>query len=260
MGAPGIVTLLSDFGLRDAYVGVMKGVMLGIAPAAALVDLTHAIPPQGIVPGALVLRHAVEYFPPGTVHLAVVDPGVGSARHPIVVDTERGMLVGPDNGLLDPAARVMGVRAVYRLTEARFFRPPVSRTFHGRDLFAPVAAHLAAGVAPAQCGPLLPGLAPLALPEPERTADAIRGEVIYVDHFGNLVTNIPESIFPTGPHSVSIAGVSLAEIVSAYAAVPDGAPLAIVGSWGLVEVAVRNGSAAAQLGAAAGTPVTVRGA
>lgn len=263
MNAARLVTLLSDFGLQDAYVGIMKGVMLGIAPDVRFVDLTHDVPAQDVVAGALVLRHAVEFFPPGTVHLAVVDPGVGTARAPVAVVTDRGILVGPDNGLLCPAAEALGLRGAYRLAEARLFREPVSRTFHGRDIFAPVAAHLAAGAAPAECGPPLPRLQPLALPQSRREGAAIRGEIVYVDRFGNLVTNIDAAAldaFPTGSLFVTIADLCRIEIFSAYAAAPDGAALAVVGSWGLLEVAVRNGSAAARFAVGRGVPVTVRGA
>src|SRR5712691_5770640 len=148
MRVNGIITLTTDFGTRDAYVGVMKGVVLGICPAARLIDLSHEVPPQAVRLGALLLRSAVEYFPSGTVHLAVVDPGVGGARQPVLAVTERALLVGPDNGLLAPAAALLGVRAVHRLEREAFFRQPVSQTFHGRDVFAPVAAHLAGGATP----------------------------------------------------------------------------------------------------------------
>ncbi len=260
MASPPVITLLTDFGLSDAYVGIMKGVMLGICPAARLVDLTHDIPPQGIIPGALVLRNAVRFFPAGTTHLAVVDPGVGSARDPIAIVTERGVLVGPDNGLLHPAALAMGVREVRRLERTDLFRQPVSHTFHGRDIFAPVAAHLAAGWPPHELGSLLPAPRPLVLPAPRCEPGRVDGEVMYIDRFGNLITNIPATAlagFPTPEVSVSIRGVRIAPIVAAYAAVPEGSLLAIIGSWGVLEVAVRDGSAAEHLAADIGTAVTV---
>jgi len=255
-----LITLLSDFGSRDAYVGIMKGIILGIAPQARLVDLCHEVPPQQIAVGALHLWSAVEYFPAGTIHLAVVDPGVGSARDPVVAVTERGCLVGPDNGLLYPAAQRLGLLEVRRLVEPRYFAPAVSQTFHGRDVFAPVAGHLAVGVAAAEMGPPLPELAPLRFPEPRKEGASIRGEVLHVDHFGNLITNIPASAlddFPASKVSVRIGEVSLSPLASAYADVPDGSPLAIIDSWGLLEVAVRGGSAARELRAARGTRVWV---
>ncbi|OFV87062.1 MAG: hypothetical protein A3J75_02750 [Acidobacteria bacterium RBG_16_68_9] len=255
-----IITLLTDFGTADAYVGIMKGVILGICPAARLVDLTHDLPPQGIIPGALVLRNAVPFFPAGTTHLAVVDPGVGSGRDPIAIVTERGVLVGPDNGLLHPAALAMGVREVRRLERTDLFRQPVSHTFHGRDVFAPVAAHLATGLPPHELGSLLPAPRALPLAEPRCGSGRVSGEVIYVDRFGNLITNIAAGAmagFSTRNVSVSIAGVPVVPIVTAYAAVPEGSLLAIIGSWGLIEVAVRSGNAAQRLAATTGTVVTV---
>ena len=260
--ASGIITLLTDFGTRDAYVGIMKGVALGICPAARLVDLTHDVPPQAVQLGALLLRSAVEYFPAGTVHLAVVDPGVGGSRAPVLVETERGVLVGPDNGLLAPAAAALRIRAVRRLARDEFFRDPVSDTFHGRDVFAPVAAHLAAGTPPEAFGPELAELAPLDLPEPRLADGAVHGEVVYVDRFGNLITNIPAAsltAFPARSLSVRIAGMTLSPLAPAYAAVAPGEPVALVGSWRTLEVAVRDGNAAAQLQAGIATRVTVVG-
>ncbi|MCK6556686.1 SAM-dependent chlorinase/fluorinase [Candidatus Binatia bacterium] len=260
MRPSGIVTLLTDFGTADAYVGVMKGVMLGIDRGLRIVDLTHAVPPQAVRVGALLLRQAVTHFPAGTVHLAVVDPGVGSARRPVLAVCDTGYLVGPDNGLLAPAAAVLGVREVRALENPRYFRAPVSRTFHGRDIFAPVAAHLAFGTPPEACGPPLTALAPLSLPEPAVTAGGIAGEVLYVDRFGNLITNIDAGLlarFRGGTLSVTICQTLVAGPVAAYAAVPGATPLAIVGSWGTLEIAVRDGNAADYFAAAAGTPVTV---
>jgi S-adenosylmethionine hydrolase len=258
----GIITLTTDFGTRDAYVGIMKGVVLGICPAARLVDLTHEVPPQAIRLGALLLRSAVEYFPAGTVHLAVVDPGVGGARQPVLVVTEGALLVGPDNGLLAPAAELFGIRAVYRLEREAFFRQPVSHTFHGRDIFAPVAASLAAGTPPASFGSQRTGLQPLDLPEPRIADGAVEGEVVYVDHFGNLITNIrAASLHAFRPQrlSVRIEHTMISPLASSYAAVAPGAPLALIGSWGMLEVAVRDGNAAEQLRAGLATRVTVLG-
>jgi S-adenosylmethionine hydrolase len=257
-----VITLLTDFGHRDAYAGIMKGVMLGICPTARLVDLTHDVPPQAVRLGALVLRSAVPYFPPGAMHVAVVDPGVGSARDPIAVFSERGILVGPDNGLLAPAAAVLGPHTVRRLENPALFHQPVSDTFHGRDIFAPVAAHLAAGTAPASVGSELASLRRLDLPEASVGRDAIDGEVIHVDHFGNLITNIAASVldaFPAHTLSVRIATMTRVPVARTYAVVAPGHTVAVIGSWGLLEIAVREGSAAAQLGAGAGTPVRVAG-
>ena len=257
--ACGVVTLLSDFGHSDAYVGIMKGVVLGIAPAARLVDLTHSVPAQAIEVGAHLLRNAVAYFPPGTVHLAVVDPGVGSARAPIAVITARAALVGPDNGLLHASATALGVREIRRLDEPRFFRHPVGSTFHGRDVFAPVAAHLAAGQSPGDLGPPLEAMQALPLPEARRAGDRVEGRVIHVDGFGNLITNVPEEMVRDLPPSafVRIAGHRAGPLCTTYADVPQGAPVALISSWGTLEIAVRGGSAALALAVERGDAVSV---
>jgi S-adenosyl-L-methionine hydrolase (adenosine-forming) len=256
----GLITLLTDFGTQDAYVGIIKGVILGINPDARLVDLTHAIAPQAVLPAALALRSAAGFFPTGTVHVAVVDPGVGSVRRPILVETEEGLLVGPDNGVLSLAATALRRREIRAIENAQFFRHPVSQTFHGRDVFAPVAAHLSRGVEPQQMGPAVESMVELAVPVIRRTESVVSGEVVYVDHFGNLVTNIDAAAmarFRAPSLSVTINGERVAGPVAAYAAVPEGTPLAIVGSWGMLEIAVCNGSAARKFAAGPGTPVTV---
>lgn len=255
-----IITLLTDFGVSDAFAGVMKGIILDINPDARIVDLTHAVPPQQVLPAALILRSAVPFFPADTIHVAIVDPGVGSERRALVIETVHGLLVGPDNGVLSLAAPLVERHMVRQITNESFFRRPVSQTFHGRDIFAPVAAHLANGVDPQQFGPAVDAIVELALPPLRRTPTALCGEVIYVDHFGNLVTNIDAEAlysFPVQAVSVSINGTQVAGPLTAYAAVPPGTLLAIMGSWGVLEIAVRNGSAAETCAAGPGTPVTV---
>ena len=264
----GIVTLLTDFGTRDAFVGIMKGVILGVNPRARLVDLTHDIEPQDLRAGALVLRSAVRYFPRRTVHLAVVDPGVGSARRAIAIATPHAFLVGPDNGVLAPAALALGIKRAHtidveRLTAVKILRQPVSATFHGRDVFAPVAAHLSAGLPVQSLGPATGGIEELALPACRTSAGKIAGEVIHVDRFGNLVTNIAAGDlrqlngFSPAHLSVSIAAMRIRGLVPAYAAVAEGGVLAIIDSWGQLEIAVRGGSAAQRLAADRGSPVQV---
>jgi len=256
----GLITILTDFGTADAYAGIMKGIILSIDPEARIVDLSHAVPPQQVRVGALLLRNVVPYFPPGTIHLVVVDPGVGSARRPILIETGAGLLVGPDNGVLAPAATWMGRKTIRLISNQELFRQPVSQTFHGRDIFAPVAAHLSRGVATAACGPELADMVEIALPEPDESASAIAGEVVYADHFGNLVTNIRLSAawrFPPQRVLVSIKGTPVTGPVTAYTAVAEGSALAIEGSWGTLEIAVRNGNAAQVFAAGPGTPVTV---
>jgi S-adenosylmethionine hydrolase len=245
----GLVTLLSDFGYHDSYVGVMKGVMLGIHPGLQLVDLTHAIPPQDRLAASFQLLSAVPYFPSGTVHLAVVDPGVGTERRAIALQLECGWLVGPDNGLFSGLLdRYPAQRAVV-LNCPRWWRTPaLSATFQGRDLFAPVAAHLARGVDLAELGSSLDpaALVRLDLPQMERRTLGLEGEIIALDQFGNAVTNLPGQEVQPGS-VLEVRGQRLPLGIT-YAAVPQGDPLALVGSHGFVEIAVNGGSAVAVLG------------
>jgi S-adenosyl-L-methionine hydrolase (adenosine-forming) len=190
-----LITLTTDFGTTDPYVGIMKGVIAGRAPDARVVDVTHGIPAQDVLAGALVLRHAAPYFPPGTVHVVVVDPGVGTARRALCVETAGAVLVGPDNGVLSLAAGG-AVRRIVHLTDRRFFLPDPSATFHGRDVFAPVAAALATGTAPAALGTEVPDMIRLDVPAPSPGPRGIHGQVLYVDGFGNLVTNVPHDRLP----------------------------------------------------------------
>jgi len=256
-----IITLLTDFGTRDAFVGIMKGVILGIAPKVQLVDLSHDIPPQDILTGALTLRSAAPFFPPGTIHVAVVDPGVGSQRRAIVVETHDALFVGPDNGLLSLAFSAESIVRIIHLTNSQYFLPRLSSTFHGRDVFAPVAAHLSHGVSTEVFGPVIPSLEQLSLPAVERTDTQLTGNVIAIDHFGNLMTNITEADllpFPRETLWVSIGAVQIQGLVSTYAVVSPGAVAALINSWGMLEIAVRNGSAAQQLDTPVGTAVCIR--
>ncbi len=242
-----LITLLTDFGARDAFVGIMKGVILGINPAVTLVDLSHEVPPQDVVAGALLLRSAVAFFPPGTIHVAVVDPGVGSARRALLIETPRAFFIGPDNGLLSLAVLAEEVVRITHLTETKHFLTPCSDTFHGRDVFAPVAAHLSLGVAPGQFGPTVTTMERLRLPSVEREGTRLVGRVIYIDHFGNLITNVTEAdLRPFSRENllVSIDGVQIRGVATSYASVAVGAPVALIDSWGMLEIAVRNGSAA----------------
>lgn len=241
-----VIALLTDFGLQEHYVGVMKGVIAGIAPAAAVIDISHHVPPQSILAGQWLLRASVAYFPAGTIFLCVVDPGVGTSRRPMALSSQGLFFVGPDNGLFTPW--LAGGDAV----EPRHYRlAAVSSTFHGRDVFAPAAAHLAAGVPLPAFGPRIDDPVRLLPPEPARQADGTMvGEIVYVDHFGNLITNIEAP--PQG--AVRFRQQVLA-VRSTYGSAGEGELLALVGSEGQVEIAVRNGSAAQQLGARAGETV-----
>src|SRR6266478_233225 len=186
-----LITLTTDFGTRDWFAGTMKGVILGIHPRAKVVDLTHEIAPGDIWSGAFALNAACHFFPKGTIHVAVVDPGVGSSRRAITVQTTDYIFVGPDNGVLSWALAKQEIKAVHELENVDYFLPDVSATFHGRDVFAPVAAHLSRGVPVRKLGPRLKDFVRLPWPEVARRPGAITGEVIFIDRFGNAITNIP---------------------------------------------------------------------
>lgn len=257
----GVVALLTDFSAADVYVGVVRGVIAGAAPRARIVDITHDIPPYDVRRGAWVLAEAAPWFPHGTVFLAVVDPGVGGARRSVAVETRRAWYVGPDNGLLSLAAARDGVRAVVAL-EAPSGGRAVSRTFHARDVFAPAAARLAGGTALSRLGRRLPtGLRPLAWPVPVRRGRVLDGEVLCVDRFGNLITNLTASHVRAASRgdlpSIRIGRRTVRGLSPAYEVVARGGWLAIEGSSGLVEISRREASAAAALGARAGTRVRV---
>jgi S-adenosylmethionine hydrolase len=255
-----IVTLTSDFGLRDPFVGIMKGVILGICPDARLVDLTHEVTAFDVREAALAVESATAYFPDGTVHLAVVDPGVGSARRAMALRRGGQYFVGPDNGLFTFAAHGTGWSAV-SIERAAFRLASVSRTFHGRDVFAPAAAHLAAGIPLERLGPPLSD--PVRLPRAEcrRVGDALVGEVIGSDRFGNLATSVTvdalEHLGFEGDLRVILQGRLLGGLKASYAAGESGVPAAIIASNGRLEIFVNGGNARALLGAAAGAPVRV---
>ncbi len=256
-GGRALITLTTDFGLTDPWVGIMKGVIATRAPGVEVVDVSHGIPPQDVLAGALVLRHAVPWFPRGAIHVAVVDPGVGSVRRALCVETDAAFLVGPDNGLLSLAAPPQAVRRIVELTEERFFVTPRSQTFHGRDVFAPVAAALATGTDAGALGTTRTDLVRLTLPEPVRQGTALHGQVIYVDRFGNLVTNVPGDTFAPDAVSISIAGVRVRGPAPSYAAAARGTLVVVVNSWNLLEIAVRDGSAREHLGVGIGAPLTL---
>jgi len=252
-----VITLTTDFGLTDPFVGIMKGVLASRAPGVPVIDVSHGVPAQDVLAGALVLRHAVPYFPPDSVHVAVVDPGVGTERRPLCVETAGGALVGPDNGVLSLAASVIEIRRIVHLTEERFFLSPRSRTFHGRDVFAPVAAALATGTPPSTLGETVAEMKHVSVPAVRRDGERISGAVIYVDRFGNLVTNVEGNLLAAGAPAVHVAGHRIADVSPSYGAAERGALVAVVNSWGLLEIALRDGSAAAQLAVGTGTPVVV---
>ncbi len=235
----------------------MKGVIAARAPGVQVVDVSHGVPPQDVTAGALVLRAAAPYFPAGSVHVAVVDPGVGSARRPLCVETRNARFVGPDNGLLSLAAPRDRVVRIVEIADERFMLSPRSRTFHGRDVFAPAAAAVASGTPVGALGPERADMIAVELPVAIRDGDALRGEVVYVDRFGNLTTNIQAAMLATSVDHAEIGGHRAIPFVPAYATVERHALLALINSWGLVEIAVRDGDARAMLGVGVGTPVLI---
>jgi hypothetical protein len=257
-----IVTLITDFGLKDGNVGVMKGVILRYAPAAQIVDLSHLIAPQDIREAALILVRSAPYFPPGTVHVVVVDPGVGTSRRPVAVRLGEQYFVGPDNGVitlfLEHAERAgWQVQAVW-LDQPQFWLAEVSDVFHGRDIFAPVAAQLAAGVLLENLGTPINDLQRLDLPRPEPTPTGWRGQVIHLDHFGNISTNLHrEHLLPGRQVTVRLAGVQIAGLVRTFGERPAGELIALFGSTGSLFVAEVNGNAARRLAVRLGDPVEV---
>ncbi len=258
--APPVITLTTDFGLRDPYVGVMTGVIARIAPHARVIDLTHGVEPQNVRQAGVLLATAVDYFPAGAIHVVVVDPGVGSARRPLLAVAGNASYVAPDNGVL---SWVFAQRdcAMFALDRPEYWLPDVSTTFHGRDVFAPVAAHLATGVTPEQVGTRIDDPVRFELPKPRREADGtIVGHVQYVDHFGNCITDIPGG-WVTGltVGRTVVAGESdVGPVRQAYADVAPGTALALIGSTTFVEIAVRNGNANQMLHLRSGDPVRVR--
>ncbi len=260
-----VITLLTDFGGTDSFVGVMKGVILGINPSVAIADLCHNIGAYDPAEAAFVLMTAYPYFPKGTIHVAVIDPGVGGPRRPILVSCDRHLFVGPDNGLLAPLAEKAGPLSVRAITATRYFPQPVSATFHGRDIFAPVAGHLSLGAEPAEFGEPIDDYVRLALPHPSQFgASSIRGEILHVDRFGNLVTNIARADLdllaagsPFTSLLVQVAGRQI-PVVAYYALVLPGAPGAVMGSTDHLEIFVNQGDASRLLGLGRGSEVVVR--
>jgi S-adenosylmethionine hydrolase len=258
---PGIITLTTDFGLHGPYVAAVKGVLLERAPGAQLVDVCHTIAPQNILEGGFVLANIVDAFPGGTVHLAVVDPGVGTDRRLIAVSVARQWFVLPDNGLITGVTRSRRPDEARAITNPAVRREVVSATFHGRDILAPAAAHLAMGQSPEELGPPLSKYITLRNFEPSSDDRGFVGEVIFKDTFGNLITNIHgERLDDSPPESweIEIAGERIVGIGRTYGERPAGSLIALLGSSGWVEVAVVNGDAARLLTAGAGTTVRIR--
>jgi len=253
------ISLTTDFGLRDEYVGVMKGVILTVCPTATLVDISHDIPPQDVGSAARMLRAAFAFFPKGTIHVAVVDPGVGTRRSILAARLDGHVFLVPNNGLLPAIADPEGISELVQVTEAGYFRHPVSCTFHGRDIFAPVAGQLCGGLPLNRIGLEVSIMDIIRLPEsdtPTIAGEQIRGRVRHVDRFGNLISDIPESLIlrllnglPAHYLTISVSGHVIQGLSSVYADARPGLPVAVIGSRATLEIAVNQGCARAVLNA-----------
>jgi S-adenosylmethionine hydrolase len=252
-----IVTLTTDFGTRDHFVGVMKGVILGICPASRIVDISHEVPPFEVAEGGFLISQAYRYFPAKTVHVVVVDPGVGSARRPILIEATGQYFIGPDNGVL---AMVYSdtLHKARVITNEKYFLHPVSNTFHGRDIFAPAAAHLAKGARPSSFGKIIEDHLKPAFTEPQRTSKRVWcGTVLHIDRFGNLITNFQIEKFEgmrLRPFQFAIGTRQLTYLGATYSGAAAGEPFVLVGSSGFLEVSVNQDSAAKLLGCSVGAP------
>ncbi|MEM1581311.1 MAG: S-adenosyl-l-methionine hydroxide adenosyltransferase family protein [Candidatus Bathyarchaeia archaeon] len=259
-----IITLLSDFGLRDSYVAEMKAVILSICPEVHIVDISHEVRKFDIRMGSFLLARATRFFPKGTIHVAVVDPGVGTERRPILVETERNFFVGPDNGILIPSAQREGIKHIYVIRNPKFMLGDISRTFHGRDIFSPAAAYLAKGVPPSEFGPeifdpVIPGFA-----RPRISGREIEGEIVHVDDFGNLITNITsDDLKSLGIEEGNMLIVELGrkkfkiKLSTAYNEAQINNPLTIIGSCGFLEISVNRGDASKFFGVNVGEKILV---
>ena len=258
----GIITLMTDFGTSDHYIGVMKGVILNINPQVQIVDITHAIPPQDIHGAAFLIDSAHRYFPTETVHVIVVDPGVGSERRAIVCRTETAYFVCPDNGILSHILRREERIHTVAADNSAYFLPQVSNTFHGRDIFAPIAAHLSRGVSIDKLGSPVAQPVQFPIPQPQVTDRAIIGQVIWIDSFGNLVTDISHEILGSLQERNSIVicagSARIDHINRSYAESAVGEALAIIGSFNRLEISINQGNAAQTLGLKRGDTITIR--
>ena len=254
----GIITLLTDFGEIDGFVGTMKGVILSINPHAKIVDISHQIPDQDIEAGAFVLNNSYRYFPMGTVHLAVVDPGVGSERKILAVQSDDYFFIAPDNQILKYIFHSNETLTVVEVLNKQFFLTHISQTFQGRDIFAPVAAHLSTGIAIDQLGPIIEDYDHGEIDVPVVTSSSVMGKIIYADKFGNLITNIAIELINKPISLIEIGSTIINRLSNSYIEVEIGQPLAIIGSSGYLEIAVRNGNARQQLSQDRGGSVIIK--
>ena len=257
-----IISLITDFGDKSGYVGVLKGVILSVNPDCQIVDISHQIAPQDREEAAVVLKNTYSFFPPESIHLVVVDPDVGSKRKPILIESGTHWFVGPDNGVLSCALLMEGFRKVWEITNTRYFLPRVSTTFHGRDIFAPVASHLSLGVPAHDLGKELKHCVRLEALEPEIVQGVIKGRVVYADHFGNVISNISYTLFNAvvadKPFRITIGETVIETISPSYAAAREGEIIALFGSSQQLEIAVRNGNCQRTLQVEKGAEISVR--
>ena len=259
---PGIVTLITDFGTRGEYAGAMKGAILKVNPRCQVIDITHQIEPQNLLQASFVLQSAYPYYPPGTIHVAVVDPGVGTRRRPVVVEKEGYLFVGPDNGVFSGVLSRRAKTVVYEIAERKFFLSPVSDTFHGRDIFAPVAGRLSLGMEPRRLGPRVKEVKTLEWPQPRRSGRKLLARILWADSFGNLMTNVSRE--ESGPDvegrpiQIQGKGWCIDRIHRTYGQGRRGEPMALFGSGGYLEISVNRGNALELLGLRPGDPITIR--
>lgn len=257
-----IITLTTDYGTSDHLVGVLKGVILSINPEVNIVDITHRVLAHDVLDGALTIGQAYKFFPPKTIHLVVVDPGVGTPRRPILVAGDQHYFVAPDNGVLSSIYDQTEALYVWNITSEHYFRNPVSNTFHGRDIFAPVAAWLSKSWQTSSFGEPITDFVRFAIPKPKAAENSVKGAVLRIDHFGNLITNItaedvPALIAADGKFTIRVGNGQVAKVVQTFAQGTQGEAVGIIGSSGFLEISVNKGNAARTLAAARGAEVTV---
>ncbi len=253
-----VVTLTTDFGERDGYVAQMKGIILGINPDACIVDITHDIAPYSIMEGALTLKGVVKCFSFPSYHVAVVDPGVGGMRRPVAVRTGSSYLIGPDNGIFSLLLHQLTGYEARSIENSAFMTPAISRTFHGRDIFAPAAAKLSLGHDFSNVGPIITDLTRLVEPERIKSSDSIQGEIIHVDRFGNLISNIERSEVEGITLEVSCGPIKVNRLSSCYSDSAPFSPVALTNSYDLLEIAIPNGNASEKYGIVKGARINVR--
>lgn len=257
-----IITLTTDYGTGDHLVGVMKGVILGINPDVTIVDITHGVLPHDILDGALTIGQAYKYFPPKTIHVVVVDPGVGTTRRPVLVASDQQYLIGPDNGVFSSVYDQTEALYVWDIISDHYFRQPISKTFHGRDIFAPVAAWLSKSWQTSAFGEAITDFVRFGIPKPKASGNTVKGIVLRIDHFGNLITNLTAADVPAltadnGKFTIRAGNAQVTKVVPTFAQGAAGEAVGVIGSSGYLEISVNKANAARTLGIARGTEVTV---